>query len=65
MVIRIGDLHDIIALRNTDQHVAFIGTQRIAHESRRLRVPSISQALTQLRGKQLRELVFETLAPFG
>src|SRR5262245_30604846 len=40
-VVRIGDLHQIVALRRTHDDVAFVRRERIAHEARCLRVPTV------------------------
>ena len=40
-VIRIGDLHQVIALRHAHDNVAFVGRERIAHEAGCLRIPAV------------------------
>ena len=40
-VVRIGDLHQVVALRDAHNDVAFVRRERIAHETRCLRVPAV------------------------
>src|SRR6266498_108934 len=53
---------DVIALRKPHDDVALVGAERVAHESGRLRIPDIGQALAELLGEEFSELVLEAFA---
>ena len=64
-IVRVGDLDQIIALRDAHQNIASMRSERIAHETRRLRVPGIGQSFSKLRGEELRQLVLKPLPLLG
>src|SRR5208282_4785351 len=53
---------DIVTLGEAHDDIAFIGTQGIAHEAHRVRIPGVAQRFAKLAGDDFRELVLETLA---
>ena len=61
-VVRIGALHEIVALRKTHDDVAAVRAQRHLDEAGRLREIHIVEPLLQLGSEQLGELVLKALA---
>ncbi len=63
-VVRIGHLHEIVALRKAHDQIATVRTERHANEAGGLREKHVVEFLLQLRRQQFSDLVLESLAFF-
>ena len=59
VVVGVGGLHQVVALRVAHDDVAFQHVQRVAHEAHRARVIGVLDGFAEFLGEQFRQLVFE------
>ena len=64
VVVGVGGLHQVVAHRHADDHVAAQGIQRVAHEADHLRIVGVAGRLAEFAREQLGQLVLEPFARF-